>query len=608
MKTSSLYRLIRSPQIIHVLVSIALFLGAMHFFQPHMKFFDTLKSFDLPIEVERTGPGIASIFESHRTKYSVRDAKPQVYRVNFSLTSLSGSAQPFILMVDDCLKSVEIDGKEIPLGDGIRQGCFSTHDLIPNTFPASDQAAHHYSVVFVNTGGPASVTIEQLDERKMSKSFAALFFCMSVTWLFGFGFGGFVERDAFRRCLLTLSLGMYLILAIKTGPFERSWDVGGHLDHVVKVLGGDFLVRSDACWECQQAPLYYWISAALANAAKTVLSIEDTLTLLSVALFMGFLVVSNRVVDELTKSRSQRRRMAALLAFFPISYIHGIRISNDLLFYFLSILALLYSLRWWKMGASKDLLTTAVITTVALFTKLTSMMIASMFLLSFLVRGIQSYRAHSTRVFLRSALPAMVVLLLGVVLLKYTMAQKSDDMLRQPGIHSSLYVESKLQNFLTFDYEKYFDNPFNNTRDDRLGRQSVWTFFLKSILWGEFSYSEGWIRTLGRSMNFCLLALLGLSLYGLALRKSVTYYFPLAALLMSGIVMLIAYRIKLPVSPTGDIRLVFPVMVPLLSGLVMLDRGDKKPGCVVQAACWMTLFFTMQGFVFGCYLIWFQTT
>src|SRR5690606_2913468 len=141
-------------------------------------------------------------------------------------------------------------------------------------------------------------------------------------------------------------------------------------------------------------------------------------------------------------------------------------------------------------------------------------------------------------------------------------------------IHSGLQVGNKPANYLVFDLATYLQNPFITSWDDKYGRQYFWNFVWRSSLTSEFIFAGKWLHTWGILNGiFLLMTLTGITLYAVqkgtlmnARSRNIGLYrnIPWIAALIFPFLLLLAYRIKVPLSCNTDFRYIFPVLLPLL--------------------------------------------
>jgi hypothetical protein len=106
--------------------------------------------------------------------------------------------------------------------------------------------------------------------------------------------------------------------------------------------------------------------------------------------------------------------------------------------------------------------------------------------------------------------------------------------------------------------------PYSSTRDDALGRQHFWVFFLKSVSWGETLFAGEKLHLLAQTINV-LVALLFAALLITIIRfaKKDWYTNPIPILhLIVLFACLVAYRLYYPYVCNGDYRFIFTATIP----------------------------------------------
>src|SRR5690606_12574739 len=120
----------------------------------------------------------------------------------------------------------------------------------------------------------------------------------------------------------------------------------------------------------------------------------------------------------------------------------------------------------------------------------------------------------------------------------------------------------------------FIQNPFITTWDDALGRQYFWNFVWRSALSSELLFN-GRAMELWSFINGILLLMMlsGIAVYWLQqqplltprqVRYAAYRHLPWLFALVMPFILLLAYRIKVPLSSNTDFRYIYPVLLPLL--------------------------------------------
>ncbi len=153
-------------------------------------------------------------------------------------------------------------------------------------------------------------------------------------------------------------------------------------------------------------------------------------------------------------------------------------------------------------------------------------------------------------------------------------------------INSGLKVKNNPENYLIFDSATYVQHPFISTWDDISGRQYFWNFVWRSSLSSEFSFQGDALRFWGVSNGILLLlALMGSCIYYLQKQPYTTRshiilasykVLPWILTLVFPFILLLAYRIKVPLSCNTDFRYIYPVLANIIFFACVAWKEPKK--------------------------------
>jgi len=375
---------------------------------------------------------------------------------------------------------------------------------------------------------------------------------------------------------IIISLGLCVrILYLSYTPYsERTHDVlnyGGHLDYIKYVANNLRLPESKGGWEYFQPPLYYITAAVIYKISNTLnfdyLILLQILSLIYSAFFLIFGTLTLRI---LFKRKLTFLTSAALLAFWPSGIIHSIRIGNDPLFYMVFVISIYFLMRWLVDKQNKHFYLASLFAALTIATKLNGVLvlgIVGIFFVSTWLKTKQKRRYLIKAVFLIS-----VVLLASYFSLFRSIRTALQDhhfnvlvgnMSEMP---SGLSVGNNLRNYLYFDANTYVTKVFTDPWNDAGGRQYFWNYFLKSMLFGEFSFPSAVGQFLAKILSILLLQMIAFLLVGLFI--SIKNFKPSNLVMLLWFILsifsLIYYRHTYPFSPDGDFRLIFPAIIPFI--------------------------------------------
>lgn len=151
-------------------------------------------------------------------------------------------------------------------------------------------------------------------------------------------------------------------------------------------------------------------------------------------------------------------------------------------------------------------------------------------------------------------------------------------------INAGLKVGNKPENYLIFDSATYLLHPFISTWEDISGRQYFWNFLLRSSLSSEFSFQGStlsyWGITNGIFLLFSLASIVILFLQKQPYQSLRCFclkcykQLPWILTLILSLFLLLAYRIKVPLSCNTDFRYIYPALINIL---FFASLAWKKP-------------------------------
>ena len=360
--------------------------------------------------------------------------------------------------------------------------------------------------------------------------------------------------------LLLLGVGAQLGYFCVTGPFTRSYDVEGHLDHIEYVARHLSIPAAKEGWECYHPPVYYFMAGIL----KRILQIfginnrDRWLQLLSLLLFNGFLVLSFASFRDTFRDTKSRITATCFLLFWPSTPIHAVQIGNDVGFYFFHAAAIFCLLHFKSAEKSKPLYCAAGLACLAVMTKANGFV--TMAIVYTRAAGSVFTPHWRSRTTLKTFAIANLILGLGAVLFGLVTWLKGGAVSNADGLPSSLLVGKGWGNFCWLDLRTYFRSPFLDPWDDSTGRQYFWNYFLKTSVTGEWASPNPITNLLVPVVEGLLFLVLAYCLIGFF----VSCYVPeltvwlLNALFLLGAIIL--YRWLEPYSCSGDFRYVFPLV------------------------------------------------
>lgn len=373
---------------------------------------------------------------------------------------------------------------------------------------------------------------------------------------------------------------VFLGLAVRVGyneltPYlDRTHDLSGHLDYI-RYVAEHWILPPGSGYEYHQAPLYYFLVAPAVMLAKQggLSETQGIMTVYQYGLIFSLLTVLaivwlGKILFENEKHQWQLRSFLLLALLLPRSVMFAGAISNDALILPVMVVSFGFLMRYWKNGSKRDWYWGIAWFCVAFVTKLSAVILAPAFLVSFCARewGTEKFWKHF-------ATTAIAVALFAGWLPAARMLQSSDDLNNVvhfgmgSGGSEGLLVGRDPVRFTTFNPIGVLQHPYNNPWEDKERRVYFWEYFFRSSLYGEFGFDR--FRPFAQAflvvtMALCCYASAG---SGSAAGRRYGEIFPLWATLWTTFAVAVGFAFVYPYASQQDFRFV-PLIGPLCAYFV----------------------------------------
>ncbi len=384
-------------------------------------------------------------------------------------------------------------------------------------------------------------------------------------------------------CLMVaLGLSVRIIYLSYTNFDKRAYDVGNHVKYVQYVAKNLRIPAPEKGWENAQAPLYY-ITAAITYRLAGTLSLDHikllqilSLTYSTISLIFGVLLLKLLFNRKLLFYSS-----AMLFLLWPSGIIHSIRISNDPMYYMMSIISLYFLIKWIYSTSPKYFYSLAIFIALTIAVKLNGMVLLGITSLALiykychsLLRSDPQGSPTATDTYLKQGLFLLAIVLLSFFL-SYSRNIKAASTVpnfniisgnTHVGMPKGLVVKNAPQNYLFFDTHAFIAQTFTTPWKDGGGRQYFWNYLLKTMLFGEFTFAHPFKTALAMILNLTFVIMASFFFIGFinALRKVTLVKSILLVYLLFALASLMYYRHHFPFSANGDFRFIFPVIIPCI--------------------------------------------
>jgi len=485
------------------------------------------------------------------------------------------------IVPNDCIRSLVIRGQEIhdPAITPHKE-CTARKDLQIDLGPYLAPGPNPIEMTVESSfKGLSGLRIFPENRHLLGSTFGIILqlLVLSLVW----HIGRLLRLDALTLGVVLGGVILRLLYLGYTDAFTRTHDMldrGGHLDYLLYVFNRHALPDPYKGWEYHQPPFYYVLSTLLSKFLLVAGSIHRLIAyqLVSLAAGIGTVLVFAKTAALLFRSPLSRLCVVALTALWPSGIIHSVRVSNETPFYLLYALAFYFLLKWYSNRRTIDFWWMCLWCAAALFTKASALVIMAVAMVAWTVLFAAS---QNRRKLLQLGVGMVLIFLFSFAVVRgprvasYFKGERSDwlagDTLKS--LNAKLKVNSELHRYFVFSYENYLSPPFANPWLDSHGRQYFWTYFLKTVLYGEFGYSRDLRTQCAVVMNFCLLVMIGYGFLGILLSsaKTLKHRAPVLLNCILPVAAVIFYRTRQPTAPTSDFRYIYPMLIAFCACVVL---------------------------------------
>lgn len=400
-----------------------------------------------------------------------------------------------------------------------------------------------------------------------------------------FLFAVFIIMILWRRMTISRLL-LFIIFAgiilrfgymLYTPFYIRGHDVGrlnsyGHLSYIYHLFSLQGLPESNL-GQFYHPPFAHIASAAIAKVYAILTGESDLDTIIQSARLIpcfascGLLIITNRLFDEFSFSKTAKTMALTVVAFHPTFIVLSASINNDMLMIFFFMTAFLYTVRWYKNPSYKNILLLALSIGSAMSTKFSGSLIAVFTAAVFLIVLMRKIREKSAvGVIYQFSAFAVICFPLGLWyhIRNLKLFGQALGHVAQMGRDSALYVGDipAAERFLAFSLPDMLRNPYCNPFEDF----RLWEYTVKCALFGEFTYSSKHdiIAVILIVTSLILIVLsLGATVWFLIFERKKQRLAVLSLISIWALLMLsfVFFNIKYPFGCTMDFRYIVPTVI-----------------------------------------------
>jgi hypothetical protein len=469
------------------------------------------------------------------------------------------------VLVDDCIQSLVINGKPVPLNATKTNGLCGWErgfqlDLGSVLAPGRNQV----EITVKDAGGAILLFLNNTfaDSHYSLLMASLIFFSLLAVY-------NLLRKIKMPQTVVLLLLGGLLlrIVYLTYTPWNvRQYDVGGHVEYIAYILDHWRLPRADTCWECYQPPLYYLTSAVYLKVMSLFGfgDIYSGLQVLSLVYSFGFMLFGSLFFLRFFRRRRAAEMASALLIFWPAAILHSARISNEGLFYLFYSISFYYLWRWREDRESRGqfLYVAVVAALLSLFTRMNGLVLFAVLVGSALTLSLWFPRERLKMAIKQLGVVALVGFL-GALIVFRIAPWYQGFVATTKVLHGGLRVGNRAFNYLWFDEKIFLSKAFTTPWADWGGRQYYWNYLFKTSLFGEWMYKGVAAETTALVMSYMFLGILAYMGWGIVISsrprmgKIVFLLLNTIGLMSASIVL----RVRVPCACAGDFRYVFPILL-----------------------------------------------
>lgn len=528
--------------------------------------------------------------------FDTADTADLVYvELDMYLSSLYPRSYKFL--PDDCLEDMWINGVHVQEEEAFFCSLKGRNIYL---WDYLEKGVNHLKITLRDFGGLVSLRINVANNDPL------FIFIRIMLLLLPTIYGLFLLKFLGARRNIFVLFGIIVFVSIFTKYYdsnvpyyEYSYDADGHIEYA-KYMENNWSIPpaqgNDARgWEFYQPPMYYvilagWIKTGtwLNRSFPLLLNDMETISWLFMTISLAITAWLSTLLFTKKNEWKYQYIFVAFVGLMPINIFQSSRITNDVLFYLITLLTLVFLLRWWKKSKWRDWYITIFIIAIGLLVKSNAIPLVAAALFCLALKP-------KVRLFQKVRVGLLSIIIITMIVgwyeyQRFVVEGEKGLVGNLGGLSSAMMVPNSLENYVTFNPSKVLDIPFNNVWSDEHRRQYFWEYFYRSMYFGEFDFGHR-LRSLATVLLMVTLPLVVVSIIGIAMDMSKFRRGNLPVWMVGGGLMSAAlgYRLTASYSCNQDFRFIAPIIVIfafyIISGSRHLPKGVENAVLQIAGAC-----------------------
>ncbi len=371
----------------------------------------------------------------------------------------------------------------------------------------------------------------------------------------------------------------------------------GHIPYIKYVFSTLSVPYSLGGWSFYHPSLYYilasfsWFVSSLFGETS-MLFMSKASQILSMALYCIFVYYAFRLIWIVFKNFALNQNINTkgftfnfsliitylIVLFWPSGIVIAPRIGNDSALVPFFTAALFYFVSYLENKKNLHFIIALLFSVLALWSKANGILLFGIFGLSLLIQNKFKFYDIS---FIKKIIVIFTFVVVGVFIgmnEKINSKESADYISNAAHLPKNLIISNDVENFFTFDFKTFIDEPFTSTKFDKYGRQMFWYFLIKTSLFGEYRFTQENVEFTAQALSILILCMLTFLLISIVLLcRNFFHLHPLYLWIVFSVISLIAFRLAYPYACSGDFRYVYHIIIPLsvLYGLFLSSLKNK---------------------------------